>query len=265
MKDPLVIGMLLLTLALAGATGSALAADESASIALQEATPTPGSGGQVQLPTATPSPIGGPTATSTRTPTLVPVQARVIGDPTNLRTGPGIDFDVVAELTPEERLPITGRWLGYDWLQVAWEDAPEGTAWVYLPLVVIEGDITTIPAVEPPAPPTPDPTVQAALATATVLVQTPGALETATADAFSRQPTRVITLTPGENAGASGELPTFTPPPSYAPPEQLIPPQAAQTTATSERGSGPPPAVFIISLGMMGIVMLMLGLVRRLF
>lgn len=252
---PLILAALLIfctmlsTVGMAGATGEFQAGQ----------TPSPTAGGQLQLPTATPTLLGGPTATASRTPTLVPVLAEIIGDPTNLRTGPGIDFEVIAELTPGATLPIIGRWLGYDWLLVAWEDAPEGKAWVYQPLVIVRGDITTVPAVEPPAPPTVDPTRAAIEATATILLQTPGAAETATATAFFA-PTGVYTQTPPPGGAVAGLLPTFTPAPPYVQPEALPVPEGSQPV---QRGI--PPAVMIIALGAMGALMLVLGVLRRLF
>ncbi len=224
----------------------------------QQPSNTPVSG--FLFPTATPTMIGGPTATPSRTPTPVPVLAEIFGNPTNLRTGPGMDFDVLAELQPGLMLPIIGRWLGYDWYLVAWADGPDGKAWVYAPLVIVRGDITTVPAVTPPAPPTVDPTQAAIQATATLLLQTPGAAETATTTALFI-PTGVFTQPPAlEGQAAAGPLPTFTPPQPYIQPDVLPEPQTAQL----EQG-GIAPAAVIISLAAMGMLTLVVGLLRRLF
>jgi len=253
----LVIACLLVALTVS----ATLAASENPAI-IQDATAT--TSGGFQFPTATQTLIGAPTATPTRTPTTVPVQARIIGDPTNLRDGPGLDFEIIAELSPGEVLPIVGRWIGTDWLQVAWEDGPDGVAWVYAPLVIVEGDITTIPAVEPPPAPTQNPTVVAAEATATVLLQTPGAVETATVAALEAQlqaPQGVVTVTPAPGTPGGGNLPTFTPPPPGADPAEIqpviVPTQAADS-------GGLPPAVLIIGLGVMGGLSLVLAVLRRL-
>ncbi len=253
----LVVALTLGLVMLIVSVGAAAAAGERH--LLQQITATPTSG-QFQFPTATPTLIGGPTNTPTRTPTLVPVMAEIIGDPTNLRSGPGIDFDIIAELRPGVTLPIIGRWLGYDWYQVAWAEAPDGKAWVYAPLVIVRGDITTVPAVEPPLPPTIDPTLAAIQATATVLLQTPGAAETATATAFFF-PTGIFTQTPVPGGQViAGLLPTFTPPPPYQQPQELPIP-----AANGQRSGGIPPAVVIVALAVMGVLSLVLGLVRRLF
>jgi hypothetical protein len=237
---------------------AALASDNS--VLQQAATPT-GGGGQLQLPTATQTVVGGPTSTPTRTPTLAPVFAEVIGDPTNLRSLPTIgDEYVIESLSPGITLPIIGRWLGYDWLLVAWEDGEDGQAWVYEPLVVIRGDITTVPSVEPPPPPTVNPTQAAAQATETILLQTPGAIEAATGTA-AFAPTGIFTQTPGAGEqSAAGVLPTFTPGQAYVQPEAL-----PNSGNSGDGKSLIPPAVLIVSLASMGILALALGLLRRVF
>jgi uncharacterized protein YraI len=215
--------------------------------------------GTVSLPTATQTLPGGPTLTPTRTPTLTPVLAEAIGD-INLRSGPGLDFDIVGELTAGTRVPVVGRSINYPWLLVAWEQAPGGQAWVFEQLVIIHGDLTTVPIVQEPELPTVDPTQQAIQETATVLQQTPGAAETATADAFFI-PTGVYTATPGGAGGAiPGALPTFTPVLSSGDQASIIQPPLVEPT----RRRGPAPAVVIISLGLMGILTLGVGLLRRL-
>lgn len=212
---------------------------------------------ELQLPTATSTLVGGPTATPSRTPTLTPVLAEALGD-INLRSGPGLDFDIVGELTAGNTVPIIGRSVQYPWLQVSWAEAPSGTAWVYEQLVRVIGDITTIPIVDAPELPTIDPTQAVIQATATVLLQTPGAAETATATAFFA-PTGVYTFTPGGPAAAApGVNPTFTPPEPYQPVETLLPPNQPP----SEQ-SGPAPAVVIVALGLMGVLTIVMGLIRR--
>jgi hypothetical protein len=166
------------------------------------ATPTPISDGTV---TATawatftpggPTPTATPTVKATNTPdSIMPtatstvgqviVIARTLGDPvTYLSLSPDADAPIMAEVPPGTDLLVIGRWLGYDWLIVQWEDAPDDQAWVLASLVEIIGDITYVPAVTPmptqnsdpdtepeptatpkptqkPATPTPSPTVSA--------------------------------------------------------------------------------------------------------
>jgi uncharacterized protein YraI len=227
-----------------------------ASSSVQVATLTPTSG-QIVLPTATPTLIGGPTATPSRTPTLVPVLAEAIGE-ANLRSGPGLDFDLVGTLSAGNPVPVVGRSVRFPWLLVLWQDAPDGRAWVFEQLVQITGDITTVPIVTEPAPPTIDPTLAAIQATATVVLQTPGAIETATAAALI-MPTGVYMQTPDAQGGiVVGMLPTFTPPPPYVQPQELPQPQG-----TSGQRGGIPPAVLIIALGAMGLLTLFVGVLKR--
>lgn len=221
----------------------------------QIASPTP-TGSQIQLPTNTPTQVGGPTVTPSRTPSVAPVTAQVI-EQANLRTLPSIDADVVATLEGGTTLPVVGRWVGYNWLLVAWTEAPGGQAWVHDSVVTIIGDITTVPAVTPPPQATVEPTLAALNATSTVILQTPGAAETATAAAFIA-PSGIYTVTPGSVALA-GVMPTFTPPEPYVQPETLAAPEGS-----TQSRRGPAPAVLIIALGAMGLLTLIVGLLKRL-
>lgn len=231
-------------------------ASQAGVAAAQIVPPTP-TGSQIQLPTTTPTQVGGPTATPSRTPSAAPVMAQVIEE-ANLRTLPSIDAEIVATLEGGTTLPILGRWVGYDWLLVAWAEAPGGQAWVHLSVVnLVGGDITIIPAVTPPDQPTIEPTQAALNATATIILQTPGAAETATAAALFA-PSGVYTVTPGSLAIA-GVMPTFTPPEPYVQPETLVAPEGS-----TQSRRGPAPAVLIIALGAMGLLMLAVGLLRRL-
>jgi uncharacterized protein YraI len=216
--------------------------------------PTP-IGGQIALPTPTATIPGGATATPSRTPSPSPVLAEAIGE-ANLRSGPGLDFDIVGVLVAGNPVPVIGRSVRFPWYVVEWEEGPGGQAWVFEQLVTIIGDITTVPIVEEPAAPTIDPSLAAIQATATIVLQTPGAAETATAEAL-RLPTGVYTPTPGGPAGAPGSLPTFTPPPPYVQPT-LLP----AVDASEQRGL--PPAVLVISLAGLGFMSLVLAALRRL-
>lgn len=252
----IIVGLTLCLVSLVTGVSVALA-DEAA---LQSATPTVSNPNQVSLPTATSTVIGGPTATPSRTPTLVPVLAEAIGE-ANLRSGPGLDFDVVGTLTAGNPVPIVGRSLRFPWYAVEWADGPNGQAWVFDQLVLITGDITTVPIVDEPELPTIDPTQAAIQATATILLQTPGAAETATATAFFA-PTGVFTQTPGAEALPPGVLPTYTPPADEAAvgPNIDVPSEIESADGRNPRVS---PAVIILSLGGMGLLTLLVGLLRR--
>jgi hypothetical protein len=243
----LILVALAMTLALAGVASHPPVASA------QGVLPTSTSG-VLQFPTATATQIGGPTATPSRTPAFAPVIAQALGD-INLRSGPGVNTDVVGQLKAGDTVPVIGRSVQYPWYVVAWKDAPNGQAWVYKDVVTIIGDITTVPIVEAPPPPTIEPTQYALQLTSTVVLQTPGAAESATARALS-QPQPITTVTP---AGlASGPLPTFTPPEPYVQPKTLTSPGANATAQT-----GIPTAVVVIALGASGLLFFGLGLLRR--
>jgi len=238
------------------AFGFALLGSSAGIAAAQVAAPT-ATASILQLPTATLTPIGGPSATPSRTPTITPITAQALGTPTNLRSGPGLNFDIVGVLSAGDTVPIVGRSVQFPWYVVLWADGPNGQAWVFEQLVQVIGDITTVPIVDAPAVPTIDPAQDAANGTATAAFQTPGAAETATAQAFFL-PTGIYTVTPG-GALVGEALPTFTAPP---PLDQL---QEFPDSPGQAGRSDPAPAVIIIALGAMGLLMLGLGLLRRVF
>ncbi|NDJ34252.1 MAG: SH3 domain-containing protein [Chloroflexi bacterium] len=217
---------------------------------------------QVTLPTATATPVGGPTATITRTPTLVPVTVTVLYNPLNLRAGPGLNFEIVEVLADQEglQMPVLARVQGLPWLLVRYEDQQ---LWVFEDGVLLaEGsDITIVPFVTPPPPPTENPALADLQATNTVVAATPGGFETATAQAFF-EPTDLPDGTAGEAAAVpEGPLPTFTPPEPYVPPEVIpAPPDSAPQTST-----GIPPAALIIGMGAFGIFTVIVGIARRFF
>lgn len=249
-------GLLLAALLILG--GSGMTRAEAPTEPLAQATiPSATAPGQINLPTATATVPGGPTPTPSRTPTLIPVLVEIVNTPVNLRSGPGLDFEIVGTLEEAgTTLPLIGRTLVVPWYLVEYPDAPGGQAWVFEQLVAVRGDITVVPIVEPPAPPTLDPTIQSIQATATILLQTPGAVETATAQA-GMIPTGIYTITPASAQG--GDLPTFTPGPLIQQPGEVAP--LRQPPANN---SPIPAGALIITLGALGFIALGLGLVRRL-
>lgn len=253
------LGLTLIAISLALAIGLSADAAGRTPAAIAQGFPTATATSSVlQLPTATATILGGPTATPSRTPSVAPVIAQALGD-INLRSGPGTNTDVVGQLKTGDTVPVIGRSLQYPWFVVAWKDAPNGQAWVYSGVVTIIGDPSTIPIIEPPPPPTLDPAQESAGQTATVVFATPGAADTATAN-FLAQPVGAFTITPQGGAAIAAIAPTFTQP-ADLPNNRAIPTGAP----TSQNKSGIPPAVVIIGLGAMGVLFLGLGLVRRMF
>ncbi len=83
-------------------------------------------------PTATPSPL--PTGTATATATATPIPDAAVGETlTNMRSGPGVGFEVLAEVEAGTPLEILGKSADGEWLQV--RTPKEQVGWMfYLPL-----------------------------------------------------------------------------------------------------------------------------------
>lgn len=123
-------------------------------------TPSPAPAAGDAPPAGTPSEDAPPTLDAAEPLTVIPptapapgpdsLAAATLGEPTNLRAGPGLDFPIVASLSASTPLTVVGRWVGYDWYMVYWPEAPAGSAWVYAPLVQVQGDPNLLPPVEPP-------------------------------------------------------------------------------------------------------------------
>lgn len=145
-------------------------------------------------------------------------------DQINVRGGPSTDYPIVGVLIAGQQVPALGRSIGGDWVQIAYPGVPAGVAWVYSPLVDLQG---SVPVVEPPPTPTPrtTPTVDPTLA-AQFIIEIP--------------PTR---------------LPTFTPPgplviPTFSQPE--LPGGANRV----------PMGLVIIGMGVIGFFGLLISVLR---
>jgi len=171
-----------------------------------------------QIPT-----VAIPTVTST------PIGAIAIvtmdQDQINVRSGPSTDYPVIGVLIAGQQVPALGRTVGGDWVQIAYPGVEGGVAWVYSPLVRLEG---SLPLVEPPPTPTPrtTPTVDPTLA-AQFIIEIP--------------PTR---------------LPTFTPPPSLIVPTYTIDQPISGTGRI-------PMGLVIIGLGVIGLFGTLISFLRR--
>ncbi len=77
-------------------------------------------------------------------------------DQINVRGGPSTDYPIVGVLIAGQQVPALGRSVGGDWVQIAYPGVSGGVAWVYSPLVTIQGSLSVV---EPP--PTIDPTLAA--------------------------------------------------------------------------------------------------------
>jgi hypothetical protein len=146
-------------------------------------------------------------------------------DQINVRSGPGTtDYPIVGVLIAGQQVPALGRSIGGDWVMIAYPGVSGGVAWVYSPLVTLDG---SVPLVEPPPTPTPrtTPTVDPTLA-AQFIVEIP--------------PTR---------------LPTFTPP------GPLVVP-TFQPAGSADGSTRIPMGLVITGLGVIGIFGLLISFLR---
>jgi len=148
--------------------------------------------GLYQLPT-------GSIATVTSTP-KGPVAAVLPGQTenfANVRAYPSTLAPIVGVLVLGQEVPALGRTPGNEWVLIEYPGAPGGTGWVWASFVGITGG--TVPAVEPPATPTPQvtSTIDPTMAAQFIVTSAPIRLPTFTA------PPPLIIPTYNENAGSA--------------------------------------------------------------
>lgn len=222
-----------------------------APVQAQSPSPTPL---ELLIRTRTPIPELIDTSTPTRTPTPERITIRAEArESANIRAAPSLDSEVYAKVVPGQFFPVTGRY--GKWLQIRYERAPTGLAWVYEDVIALSGgDPALIPEIDPNALPTANVSTAAAQQTAEFLTSTPGAPETATVAQASA--TGVFTRAAAGQPTFSGPLPTFTYPPLVA--EATLPTR----TATGSRGNLPA-IVPILGLGIVGIAGILISALRR--
>ncbi len=143
----------------------------------------------------------------------------------NVRSGPGLDYPKVGILLNRQQVPALGATPGGSWIQIIYPGVEGGVAWVYAPLLRVDG---ILPIVEPPPTPTPQvtPTIDPTLASQFV-IEIPAT-----------------------------RLPTFTPPP------QLV--IATFPAEEPISGTGNVPIGFVITgLTVVGLFGLILSILRR--
>lgn len=90
----------------------------------------------------------------------------LVPDEVNVRLGPDTEYELVGVLISGQRAPALGRSPGGEWIQIYYPGVEGNVAWVYAPLVRLDGQ-GFLPVVEPPPTPTPrvtatiDPTLAA--------------------------------------------------------------------------------------------------------
>lgn len=171
-------------------------------------------------------PVGGVLLQTTATPSGPTIN---VPDLVNLRTGPGLEYDLIGVLVKGQTARAIGRSAGGGWIQIEYAGVAEGVAWAYAPLVILNVGSEAIPIVVPPPTSTP---------------QATSTLDPTLAARF--------TLVP---AGPT-RLPTFTP----APP--VVQPTLIPGTDVEQQG-GFPPALAIIGLFVIGVFGMIVSLLRR--
>jgi ABC-type branched-subunit amino acid transport system substrate-binding protein/uncharacterized protein YgiM (DUF1202 family) len=111
-----------------------------------------GAGGLAPTPTPTPEDTPVPQDTPLPTATLEGTWVRVKANVLNVRTGPGFEYDKIGQVEAGDLFRILGAIPDYSWLLI---DYQGGVGWVKSEYVEILGDLSTVPAVEPPPSPTP--------------------------------------------------------------------------------------------------------------
>jgi hypothetical protein len=146
----------------------------------------------VAVPTVTGTPTG-PTAIVYSEPE----------DQINVRSGPGTEYPKVGVLLNRQEVPAIGTTPSGSWIQIIYPGVKEGVAWVYSPLVRINGG--ALPIAEPPPMPTAvaSPTIDPTLASQFVLDIPPTRLPTFTAPAALVIPT----YEPVEVSTGTGRVP----------------------------------------------------------
>lgn len=99
-----------------------------------------------------------PPPSPTPQPTATPVPAITLLQNMNIRGGPGTNYPVVGAGAPGDTATIVGRNDDGSWLQIEVPNVAGGVAWIYGPLVQIDGNAEAIAVAQaPPPPPTPTP------------------------------------------------------------------------------------------------------------
>lgn len=122
---------------------------------------TPTTTQAVTLSQATPTPSPTPTPQATPSPTPTPTPYVEVNRPrVNVRSGPGIVYPVVTQLSQGAQAPIVGRNAAGDWWQICCVNGQE--AWIAASVVEAKNDTTNVPVAQniptPPPTPTPRPT-----------------------------------------------------------------------------------------------------------
>lgn len=121
--------------------------DQGAIIGLAKLTATAPLITPTEAPTVTPFSAGAsiPVTGATTTPVALVSALKQV----NMRTGPGISYEVVAVLDPTDKAVAVGRTSSGDWIKIESVKAPAGSAWVLAELVTLSAPADELPVVTP--------------------------------------------------------------------------------------------------------------------
>lgn len=114
---------------------------QEAPVIVATASATPSSIEDTGVAMDTPTPMATPTAT------VAFNVAGVARGEINIRYGPGADYPRLGVAQAGERYQITGYHTQFPWVQVAYEASPNGSGWIAIDLLEIEGNIFSLPAI----------------------------------------------------------------------------------------------------------------------
>ena len=193
------------------------------------------------------------TVTSTATPPgPALLEARESAGNVNVRAAPDINSERLGSIAFGTQYPALRRY--FQWYELAYEQSPNGRAWVYGELVEITDDANSIQVIE---------TLElneAPAADAAIAAAAGGDERTAGNGRILNAPTAVEAAERRGEAVAVTALPTFTYPPNFL---ALAPTLEALPNGETTDNADLPPLFPIIMLGGFGIVGLLVYSIRR--
>jgi uncharacterized protein YraI len=120
--------------------------------------PAPSQPGQTSQPPEATRPASSPTQNISGTPTgtITPtysVPMLEVEEPTNCRSGPGQDYQIITTFQPGASAQIVGRYPENNWWLIN-NPFGTGTCWIWGEFATVSGSHWTVPSVSPPPPAT---------------------------------------------------------------------------------------------------------------
>ena len=98
--------------------------------------------------TATPIPTGTPAQATPEATGKVVITVNTFNSRLNVRSGPGLEFDIVAKAVAGVTFNGLGRTETSDWIQVAIADLPSGVGWLSADFIIADRPVIELPVVE---------------------------------------------------------------------------------------------------------------------